>query len=219
MAGPTDGGAVTVEPLALADAILFQLVLRGAVLEADLTHAVGERAGVVAAEIERLGAAGLIERRAIGGREQLVATASGRERARTVIEGERVCLGAAVAAIDDAFADLNRRVKHVLLRWQVRLDRATQIPNDHSDVRYDRAVLADLQALHASADQILARLAPLRPRYASLRRRLREALARALHGDRAAVAGVTGESFHAAWWELHADLLAVLGRARGDADA
>lgn len=213
-ATPDDAGA----DLALPDAVLFQLSLRGSVRIGDLAAAIGVAGEEAAATVAVLEAEGLVLRRPRGADEHVSATPLGREHAAAVIAAERDALSAAVLTIDAEFAGLNRRVKQILLRWQVRTDRATQIPNDHGDARYDRAVLAELRDVHRAADALLDRLAPLRPRYASLRRRLRDALARAFAGDVRAVAGVTGDSFHTAWWELHGDLLAVLGRARGAAD-
>lgn len=205
--------------LQLADALLFQLALRGAVATEELAAAVGCDAAAVAGALSRLEADGLVVRRERAGTERTSPSAAGRARAVEVIAAEAAVLRASVAPLDAEFAILNRRVKQLLLRWQVRVDRTTEVPNDHTDRRYDRQVLAELATVHDAADALLAALAPLRPRYASLRQRLRDALERARGGDHRAVAGVSGDSFHGAWWELHGDLLAILGRARGDADA
>ena len=218
-AGRDDASDAAATDLPPSDAVLFQLALRGVVRIHDLAAATGSADDEVAATIAVLEEAGLVLRRPRGGDDHVSATPLGRERAATVIASEQQALRAVVAAIDDQFAGLNRSVKQILLRWQVRCDRPTEMPNDHSDARYDRRVLAELRGVHRAADGLLARLEPLRARYASLRHRLGDALARAGAGDVRAVAGVTGDSFHTAWWELHADLLAILGRARGEADA
>lgn len=212
--GVSDDGA----DLPLSDAVLFQLALRGVVRIHDLAAAAGASDDEAAATIAVLEEQGLVLRRPRGADEHVSATPLGRERAAVVIASEQGALRAAVGAVDAEFAGLNRSVKQILLRWQVRRDRATEVPNDHRDARYDRAVLSELREVHGAADALLAHLEPRRARYASLRRRLRDALARALSGDVRAVAGVTGDSFHTAWWELHGDLLAILGRARGEAD-
>lgn len=212
------GEGVPSEPLLLSDALLFQLALRGVVRLQDLAAATGVADDEVAATVAVLEEEGLVLRRSHGADERVSATALGRERAASVIAAERGALGTAVGSVDVEFAALNGRVKQILLHWQVRVDRPTQVPNDHADARYDRAVLAELRDVHRAADALLAHLEPLRARYASLRHRLRDALARAFAGDVRAVAGVTGDSFHTAWWELHGDLLAILGRVRGEAD-
>lgn len=217
--GPDDVDTRTVAALPAADAILFQLALLVALGLTALSAAVGEDPARVAEEVARLARAGLIETELRAGREHFVLTAAGRARAAEVVAAEAAALRPLVTAIDAEFVALNRRVKQILHRWQVRVDRTTEVLNDHGDARYDALVLADLRTAQHAAERLLAPLAALRGRYASLCRRLAAALARALAGERGAVAGVTGDSFHAAWWELHADLLRVLGRARGADDA
>lgn len=212
-------GGPLIAPLPLCDAILFQLLLRGPLGDAELAAATGAAEPALASEIADLVGQGLVARELRAGREQVLLTATGRDRSVTVVAAEAACLRPSVAPLDAEFAALNRRVKQILYRWQVRVDRTTEVLNDHTDARYDLQVLADLRAVHLAADRLLARLEPLRARYASLRRRLAAALARAGGGERGAVAGITSDSFHAGWWELHADLLAVLGRARGPDDA
>lgn len=216
---PSARGATEVPVLALRDAILCQLALCGPTPQDRLLGACGCGEAELLRELAPLHGEALVARQQIAGRERIALTAAGRERAAAVVHGEAALLRADVAALDDAFRALNRRVKQILLRWQMRADRSTEVPNDHSDARYDAHVLSDLRAAHADADPLLARLEPLRARYASYRWRLRDAIARAGRGERAAVTGVTGDSFHSAWWELHGDLLAMLGRARGADDA
>lgn len=214
-----DGGTDTaVAALAVVDAILFQLVLRGALDLDELRLATGEGADAVRAAIGAPINDGLLAEESRGGRALVALTPAGRDRAAAVVARERRALARFVTPIDAEFGTLNRRVKQILHRWQVRVDCTTEVLNDHRDAGYDAAVLAELRAAHTAADRLLARLAPLRVRYDSLRRRLASALERAAAGDRSAVAGVTTDSFHGAWWELHADLLAVLGRVRGPGD-
>jgi hypothetical protein len=200
---------------AAADAVLYLVALRGLASCEHLAAPAGSTPGEIAAVVAALEAAALVERRG----DRLVLTAAGRERAGLVREHEGRALAEPVGLVYDRFAALNREVKSALHRWQVRTDGSVDLPNDHADAAYDAAVLEDLERVHRAAGVVLAALAALRPRYADYRRRLGAALARAAAGDRRAVAGVTADSFHAAWWELHADLLAVLGRVRGPEDA
>jgi pyruvate,orthophosphate dikinase len=206
------------DDLPLADALLFQLTLRGMVRIDDLAASAGATIDEVDATVTVLEADGLAGRRPRGADQLVAATPLGRERAARVVAAEGRALRPHVERIDAEFAALNARVKQILLRWQVRTDRPAQPPNDHGDRLYDQRVLAELRDVHRAADELLEPLAALRQRYASLRRRLQDKLARGRAGDTRAVAGVTGDSFHTAWWELHGDLLAILGRARGDAD-
>jgi hypothetical protein len=216
--GPSGDRAGVLPQLAPDDAILLQLLLRGPLGREQLLVACGGTDAILADALAGLVDGGLVAHEILVGREVATLTAAGRSRAAAVVQGEAALLGPTVAGLDAAFVVLNRRVKEILLRWQVRVAGTTEVPNDHRDSRYDALVVADLRAAHGEADRLLARLAPLRARYASLRQRLAAAIERASAGERGAVAGVTGDSFHGAWWELHGDLLAMLGRARGADD-
>jgi len=215
---PVGHAATGIAPLALRDAIVFRLALGGPARHDQLLATCGCDDAALRSELGLLDGDGALVRQQIAGRDLIALADAARERAADVVRAEAELLQAVVGALDAEFHVLNRRVKEILLRWQVRVDRTTEVPNDHRDARYDALVLSDLRATHAAADRLLAQLAPLRARYASLRRRLEDALARAAAGERSAVAGVTGDSFHTAWWELHGDLLAMLGRVRGADD-
>ena len=91
--------------------------------------------------------------------------------------------------------------------------------NDHSDPVHDAEVLADLSGAAARAATLLVNLAELRPRYAAFRTRLIQAAERAAQGERDSVCGLGRDSFHTAWWQLHTDLLMLLGRERTSEDA
>ena len=60
---------------------------------------------------------------------------------------------------------------------------------------------------------MLDAFARLVPRLAVHRRRLSEALARASAGETDYVSGVRVASYHTVWFELHEDLLRLLGAA------
>lgn len=199
---------------ALGDALLYLLALRGVASCAPLAGATGAAPPDVERAVEALVDAGLVER--VG--DRVVLTDGGRARAALVRAREATALREPAGLLYDRFVALNRTVKDLLHRWQVRSDGSVDVPNDHTDAAYDDGVLRELARLERTASALLAPLAALRARYADYLRRLAGAAARAAAGDRRAVAGVTTDSFHAAWWELHADLLAVLGRPRGPDD-
>ncbi|MEW6272591.1 MAG: hypothetical protein AB1689_25205 [Thermodesulfobacteriota bacterium] len=199
-------------------AVLLALLLRGALGAEDLASASGTMPADVTCAVDRLQAEHLVGVEARPAGSAFTLTALGRERAVSVLAQEAASLRPLIEPRYGEFAALNRRVKATLHRWQVRHRRGLDELNDHRDARYDGQVLAELRATHAAADAWLAPLAAVRARYASLRDRLATMVARALSGDKAAVAGVTADSFHLAWWQLHADLLQVLGRERGPDD-
>lgn len=146
-------------------------------------------------------------------------TPAGKQAADNVVEAERASLSGALEELIEDFDAANARLKELLHRWQLRPEGSTAVVNDHSDAAYDDRLLAELGAFFRSAEAWLARLPAGRPRYDRYRERLRTAVARAGRGEIDYVSGLSVDSVHSVWWQLHADLLAVLGRARADADA
>jgi pyruvate,orthophosphate dikinase len=168
---------------------------------------------MLAAHLER---EGLVERRPSG---RLGLTPNGRARGEELRAAERRALAPEAAAIDAPFARLNTRVKHAITAWQVRLQGSVDVPNDHDDPRHDATVLADLTAAVDEAVALLTPLAEGRPRYAAYRDRLGRAAKRVRGGEGRFVSGLDVDSVHTVWWQLHAEILALVGRPRGTDDA
>jgi hypothetical protein len=92
-----------------------------------------------------------------------------------------------------------------------------RIANDHSDADYDRAIVDRLGDLHERALKNLDRFAELEARLAQYSRRLESAYDKVLAGDTDFVSGARVDSYHTVWFELHEDLLRMLGREREEA--
>ena len=107
-----------------------------------------------------------------GGRAWSRCTASDARARPPWRAAERTSHGPFVAALEAEFARLNRRVKQILLRWQVRVDRTTEVPNDHSDARYDAASRSPICVPRTTTPTGCCAPRAAAPRYASLRRRL-----------------------------------------------
>ncbi len=88
------------------------------------------------------------------------------------------------------------------------------MPNDHSDEAYDEQILKRLAKLHANAEKVLNALAAVLPRMEIYLQKLEEALEKAEEGDIAWVSDAKTESYHTVWFELHEDLLCLLGEQR-----
>jgi hypothetical protein len=71
-----------------------------------------------------------------------------------------------------------------------------------------------LGELHERAEPILRQLTADLPRLDVYRQRLEAAYDRALGGETDYVSGVRVDSYHTVWFELHEDLLRMLGRQR-----
>jgi pyruvate,orthophosphate dikinase len=88
------------------------------------------------------------------------------------------------------------------------------VRNDHSDLTYDKSVLDGFDAIHADVEAILARVAAAVPRFTDYARRLSAALARVRGGELRYVAAPDADSYHTVWFELHQDLIGLLGTTR-----
>ncbi|GAA1724295.1 hypothetical protein GCM10009809_20100 [Isoptericola hypogeus] len=114
------------------------------------------------------------------------------------------------------FDPLNGRLRQACTDWQLRPGDGGRLDvNDHRDPAWDARVLDELGAAVAGVRPLLARLAAVLERFAGYDGRLDGALAAACDGDGSRVAGLGAASVHGVWMELHEDLLATAGIARG----
>jgi len=117
------------------------------------------------------------------------------------------------AAYDD-FEKINEHLKQLITDWQTLPLGGSRIPNDHSDQAYDDRIIDRLGALHDRAEPMLDRLASGLPRLAIYKDHLTAALEKAEDGEIAWVSDARIASYHTVWFELHEDLIRVLGRQR-----
>jgi len=114
------------------------------------------------------------------------------------------------------FLDLNARVLQAVTDWQTRpVAGAPFAANDHQDLRWDTRVLTRLAEVGGSLAPLAGTLARVLDRFGGYSERYEVALARARTGDREWVDGLGRDSCHTVWFQLHEDLLATLGIARG----
>ncbi len=189
--------------------VLRTLRIRG---RADRAH-LDEVLGAIVAEpgLRDLVAEGYVEHKAglLGGYRLTAAGALEQDRlAAELLTGVQQ---GAMAALDEDFAPLNRRVKEVVSAWQLRSDGSL---NDHSDSAYDRRVGREIVELHTPVSAWFDRaIAPL-PWFERYRKRLDRAVAAVRRGDHRWIVAPTTDSYHTVWFELHQDLLLALGRPR-----
>ncbi len=186
-----------------------ELVLRRGLLRRDVDDVVG-----------RLTAEALVEAGVPpDGLERYRLTAQGESRADEFVARERAVVGSLIEALLAAFDVSNAALKDLLRRWQLRPEGSALVVNDHTDARYDERLLRELGALLSRAAPWLDRIAARRPRYARYRERLAGAADRAGRGETDYVSGLSVDSVHSIWWQLHADLLAMSGRERSESDS
>lgn len=121
---------------------------------------------------------------------------------------------AAFVAAYHGFERVNPELKGVITDWQTMDVRGERRANDHSDEAYDDRVIDRLSALHERSEQVFAGLARGLPRLSIYARKLEEALDLAEQGQTDWVSDIHRESYHTVWFELHEELLRIMGRER-----
>lgn len=118
----------------------------------------------------------------------------------------------------ERFEKINRELLALFTDWQMMPSAGGErVPNDHSDADYDNGIVDRLGAQHERAEKVLDRFAALEPRLGVYRERLDEAYDKVLAGEIDWVSGARIDSYHTVWFELHEDLLRMLGREREEA--
>jgi len=120
----------------------------------------------------------------------------------------------ALTAAYERFEKVNTGLLALFTDWQTVPTGSTRIPNDHEDKDYDNGIIDRLGDLHERAERVVGRCAEAQPRLTRYLERLESAYDRVLAGEIDWVSGVRIDSYHTVWFELHEDLLRMLGRTR-----
>jgi hypothetical protein len=120
----------------------------------------------------------------------------------------------ALAEAYERFEKVNTGLLALFTDWQTVPTGSTRIPNDHEDKDYDNGIIDRLGDLHERAERVVGRCAEAQPRLSRYLERLESAYDRVLAGEIDWVSGVRIDSYHTVWFELHEDLLRMLGRTR-----
>jgi hypothetical protein len=193
------------------------LALHGlAVKKAGNAAAVAEVLGEDPNRVEAALRVGVAAGRAIEARETFMVTPSGRE---WLIESYPTAFGAFRSTPEateayERFERINRELLGLFTEWQMMPAGNETVPNDHSDTDYDDRIIDRLGALHERAHRPLQQFGDLEPRLGQYQRRLETAYDKSLAGDHDFVSGAKVDSYHTVWFELHEDLLRMLGRER-----
>jgi hypothetical protein len=122
------------------------------------------------------------------------------------------------SAAYERFEKINRELLKLFTDWQMMpAAGGERVQNDHADAEYDHEVIDRLGALHERAERVLDKFAELDPRLEVYTQRLDDAYDKVLAGNHDFVSGVRIDSYHTVWFELHEDLLRMLGREREEA--
>lgn len=197
------------------------LALHGlAVKKAGGPDAVAAVLGVDPAAVSAALDAAVAAGRAIGAQGTFMVTPPGREWLAERYPEAFAALRAdpEATAAYERFERINRELLALFTDWQMMpAPGGERVPNDHTDDDYDTGVIDRLGRQHERAEKVLDRFAALVPRMGEYRRRLDHAYDMALAGEREWVSGARIDSYHTVWFELHEDLLRMLGREREEA--
>ena len=158
--------------------------------------------------------------RAIGARGTFMVTPAGRSwlDERYPEEYAEFRANPEATAAYERFERVNRELLKLMTDWQMVPSAGGQrVPNDHSDEHYDHGIVDRLGALHERAEKVLGRFSELDPRLSVYTKRLDDAYDKVLSGQHEWVSGAKIDSYHTVWFELHEDLLRMLGREREEA--
>ncbi|MGR8949064.1 MAG: hypothetical protein ACU84Q_13535 [Gammaproteobacteria bacterium] len=114
----------------------------------------------------------------------------------------------------DRFEIINRQLLALMTRWQTIEVGGKMITNDHSDEEYDAKIIDELDNIHERITPILKTFAHYESRLAIYETLLETAYDLVLDGELDYMSGVRVPSYHTVWFEMHEDLLRLLGRVR-----
>lgn len=114
------------------------------------------------------------------------------------------------------FELINNELKQLITDWQTMEVGGKRVTNDHSDKDYDADIIDKLGDLHERFEPILNRMATAEPRMKCYQQKLEMALEQAEDGNIGWVSAADIESYHTVWFEMHEDLLRILGRTRDE---
>ena len=183
---------------------------------------IADRVGLdLASAAEALGDAeayGWATHAAFAGLEGWSLTDAGRAEGERRLAVELAASGgeAEIRAVHREFLPLNARLQAAVTDWQLRPAEGDPLAgNDHADAAWDARVLDELDRIGRELGPLVARLRRVLDRFAGYDARFDAARARARAGDGSWVDRTDRDSCHRVWFELHEDLLATLGLARG----
>jgi len=114
----------------------------------------------------------------------------------------------------ERFELINTELKQLITDWQTVEIAGERVANDHSDASYDDKLIGRLGDLHERFEPVLGAMVASQSRLDCYREKLTAALERAEDGAIEWVSDATIESYHTVWFEMHEDLLRLLGRQR-----
>lgn len=114
----------------------------------------------------------------------------------------------------DQFEQINNNLKQVITDWQTVEIGGKKITNEHNDRDYDDKIIRRLGDIHERIEPVLDRMASREMRFNIYKAKLLNAIEKAEEGEIVWVSDTKCESYHTVWFEMHEDVLRILGRER-----
>jgi hypothetical protein len=114
----------------------------------------------------------------------------------------------------ERFEVVNKEILDLFTRWQTVAVAGQALPNDHQDEDYDNKIIDQLGDIHERSVPVFDSFASVDPRFTVYKDRFEAAYDKILLGDKDWVSGAKIDSYHTVWFELHEDILRLLGRQR-----
>lgn len=188
--------------------LLQAMMLKGRLTAEAASACAGVTADEARSQLERLVASGSAKEAGLAFR----ITPEGRERLAELLTEERATVDHdALTSAYHEFDDFNTEMKQLMRDWQMK-DGETL--NDHSDAAYDQTVLARLTPFHERFQPVLGRMVAVAPRLSQYPVRFTNAVEKVEQGDSSFLARPIADSYHTVWFELHEELIGLLGRTR-----
>jgi hypothetical protein len=111
------------------------------------------------------------------------------------------------------FDTFNTDLKAIITSWQIKDDGTA---NDHTDGSYDAAIIDRILKLDRAFTPLLARMIVVAPRLTPYVTRFGRAATAMEQGDHSYVARPILDSYHTVWFELHEELIGLLGLTRAE---
>ncbi|MFF2780816.1 transcriptional regulator [Streptomyces sp. NPDC058052] len=198
--------------------VLHAVRLRGMTTEAEAAARFGLDVDTVGELLLDLQAYGRVGRSSFAGTSGWSLTDAGRAEGERLLAEELAGSGYGpfVRERYETFLAYNARCLTACTDWQLRPDGSGRLAvNTHGDPVWDARILDELTVLGGVLDTLSAELGIRLLRLAGYGERFSAALARVRRGEFSWVDRPRADSCHTVWMELHEDLLATLGIARG----
>lgn len=121
-----------------------------------------------------------------------------------------------VSSTYERFEIVNKELKQLVTDWQTMEVAGEKVPNDHSNADYDANCIGKLGDLHERATVVLSAFEAEIPRIRTYLKRLDNALDQVEGGNKDYFSAPKIASYHTVWFEMHEDLLRLLGRTRSE---